>query len=310
MKKYLLFIVLLLIPLACNLPNQVAVSSPPPVEIQANEGSTQVIAPSATSAPEATATIAPTNTVEVIPPTATQAATVVPSDLPFNIDCSALPASRQVDCDAFITSTRDQVYPIYREITGISLSKCYKSINYIILPTDPLPGAGGISDGGTITYNQSYSIDLPHQQDVHELLHTISRCAKALDDHVLHGLMMNYVYDRMGIHDSGYFLNKNSEDFTVNLPMLIEKAKTVSGGDLKNICRGILASKTTLAFFVLGKDVAKPIYESTFSPPKLATPPNPKLTSIWGSEADQVEALLETLKQNYKYEINIPECGY
>jgi hypothetical protein len=289
--------------IACNAPGQLPATSVP-------DESTRLPDPSATSAP--TETSLPTETA--IPPTAlptpTLTPTTVPSDLPFTIDCSALPASRQADCDAFITATRDQVYPIYRELTGVSLSNCYKSLHYVILPTNPSAGAGGLSGGDTITYNQKYSIDLRHRRDVHELLHSISSCTKALDDHVLHGLVMNYVNDQLGIHDAGYFIAKTSDDLTVNLDFLLKNVKTASGKDLKDACRGILMRKTTLAYFELGKESVQKIYQSTIRPLKITTPPNQKLINVWGTSAEQVEALLETFEQDFQYNIDVPECGY
>jgi hypothetical protein len=302
-NKTVLFFVLILITLACNAPRQ-SPAAPAPVE------STQTPPPPATSAP--TKAIVPTETA--IPPTPTLeptlTSTTVPPDLPFTIDCSALPASRQADCDAFITATRDQVYPIYRELTGVSLSKCYKSINYVILSKDPGAGAGGLSGGDTITYNQKYSIDLRHRYDVHEILHSINMCTKALDNHVLHGLVMNYVYDQLGVHDAGYFTNKTSDDMTVNLDFQLGKVKTASGKELKDHCRGILMRKTTKAYFELGKESVQRLYQSTIKPLKIATQPNAKLVSVWGASAEQVEALLETFEQDFQYSIDVPECGY
>jgi hypothetical protein len=306
-NKVISIVVLILITFACNLPGQLPVtpSSIPPSQmplLSATSASTAISTP--------TATIAPTKTQQVILPTPTLTPTTVPSDLPFTIDCSALSASRQADCDAFVAVTRDQVYPIYREVTGVSLSKCYKSIKYVILPKDPGAGAGGLSGGDTITYNQKYSIDLRHHYDVHEILHSISTCAKALDNHVFHGLVMNYVYDQLGVHDAGYFTDKTSQDLTTNLDFLLKKAKTASGADLKDACRGILMRKTTLLYFDLGAKSVQKLYQSTIKPLKITAPPNPKLVSVWGKDAEQVEALLETLKQDYQYNLDVPECGY
>ena len=302
-NKLILCLALIVMMIACNAPGQLPATSAP-------DESTRLPDPSATSAP--TETSLPTETT--VPPTAlptpTLTPTTIPSDLPFTIDCSALPESRKTDCDAFITATRDQVYPIYRELTGVSLSKCYQSLHYVILPTDPSAGAGGLSGGDTITYNQKYSIDLPHHYDVHEILHSINMCTKALDNHVLHGLVMNYVYDRLGVHDAGYFTNKTSDDMTVNLDFQLEKVKTASGKELKDHCRGILMRKTTKAYFELGKESVQQIYQSTIRPLKIATPPNAKLGDIWGTSAEQVEALLETFEQDFQYSIDVPECGY
>jgi hypothetical protein len=221
-----------------------------------------------------------------------------------------LPESRKTDCDSFIAATRDQVYPIFREVTGVSLSKCYKEIRYVILPTDPMSGAGGISSGDTITYNQAYSIDLPHRYDAHELLHTISSCTGALDMHVFHGLVMNYVYDRLGIHDPGYFEDRSSDMLTTALDHDLEKVKTASGQELIDSCKGILINKVSNAFFDLGPSSVQSLYQSTIAPLKIAIPPSPNLVAIWGTAAEQIESLLETLEQDYKYNIDIPECGY
>jgi hypothetical protein len=280
MNKIIPFLILMMMASACNLPGPVTV---------------------------------PSAQTETTFPTESPAPTVVPSDLPFTIDCSALPASRQVDCDSFIVATRDQVYPILREITGVSLSKCYESVHYIILTTDPGPTAGGISDGDTITYNEKYSIDLPHRYDVHELLHSISTCAGALDSHIFHGMIMNYVYDRLGVHEAGYFSALSSNDLTVGLDTLLEKVKTASGTDLDNACMGILMRKMTILYFTLDAQSIQQLYRSTIPPLKITTPPNSKLVSVWNwktNQVDQVEALLEMLKQSGYYFTNVPECGY
>lgn len=288
-SKTALLHIFILMTIACNLPGAAAPA-------------TATLSPS----PTLSRVIPPTYTPEIPTQTSTQAP---PSDLPFTIDCSALSASRQVDCDSFITATRDQVYPIFREVTGVSLSKCYKELHYIILPTDPAPGAGGLSGGDTITYNQRYSIDLRHRYDVHEILHSISACTRALDMHVLHGLVMNYVYDRLGVHDLGYFDPRSSENLNAGLELNLEKVKTASGQELIGHCQGLLARKTTIAFFDLGPQAVAPLYQSTINPSESIIP-NASLVTVWGTYARQIEALLETLEQDYKYSIDVPECGY
>ena len=232
----------------------------------------------------------------------------IPADLPFNIDCSALPADRKADCDAFIIATRDQVYPLMREITGVKLSDCYDQVAYTILPGDPAPGAGGFSAGKKITYAKTYSIDLPHKYDVHELLHTVSACTKALDAHVFHGMVLNDVYDRLGVHDSGYFTDKGNPNGLNDY--LFEKIKTSSGTELQDQCRGVLSNKMTIAYFDLGNKATTKIYRSTINPHP-ASAPGTKLVEIWGPEAaNQVQALLETLKNDYQYSLDVPACGY
>jgi hypothetical protein len=195
----------------------------------------------------------------VAAPTPIPTPTLPPSDLPFTIDCSALPGSRLADCATFLAATRDIVYPIERELTGASLAKCYKELHYTILPTDPGPHAGGYSAGARITYNQKYSIDLVHRYDVHEILHSISGCAKALDIHAFHGMIMNAVYDRLGVHAAGYFESRSASNLNAGLEDLQTKAKTAGGAELANLCIGILSRKMTIAYFDLGAGAITPL---------------------------------------------------
>jgi len=247
-----------------------------------------------------------TRTTAILP---TATVTYPPSDLPFTIDCSALPASRQADCDSFLAVTRDVVYPIERELTGASLSQCYKEIRYVILPTDPRPGAGGISAGDVITYNQLYSIDLPHRYDVHEILHSISTCVRALDAHIFHGMIQNAVYDRLGVHDPGFFEARSSENLNA-IENLENEAKTAGGSELSSLCLGILQRKITIAYFDLGEGAILPLYRSTIAPLAALTPPDARQVEIWGGYAPQVDALLEKLLQDYKYPLDLPSCGF
>ncbi len=242
------------------------------------------------------------------PPTAT--VTYPPSDLPFTIDCSALPASRQADCDSFLAVTRDVVYPIERKLTGASLSQCYKEIRYIILPADPRPGAGGISAGDIITYNQRYSIDLDYRYDTHEILHSISSCAGALDIHVFHGMIMNAVYERLGVHAPGYYEARSSENLNAAVEGLEKEAREASGADLTNLCIGLLQRKITIAYFDLGEGAIMMLYRSTIAPSAGLTPPDARQVEIWGGYAPQVDALMETLERQFKYRVDLPSCGY
>jgi len=256
-----------------------------------------------------TPTLPPTPTETSAPtPTPTAASTLAPSDLPFTIDCSALAESSKANCGTFLAATRDVVYPIERELTGVSLSKCYGEIHYTILPTDPGPAAGGYSSGATITYNQRYSVDLPHRYDVHEILHSISTCAKALDAHIFHGMIMNAVYDRLGVHDAGYFESRSAGNLNAGLKDLQAQAGKASGTDLANLCVGILSRKMTIAYFDLGASAITPLYRSTIPPLKNAKSPDAGLAAVWGGYAQQVEALLESLQRDFGYALSVPEC--
>jgi hypothetical protein len=242
------------------------------------------------------------------PPTVAPTATLLPSDLAFTIDCSALEAARAADCETFLSTTRDKVYPILREVTGVSLSTCYDEIHYTITVDDPAAGAGGFADGANITFSQTYSVDLPEKYDVHELLHSASQCSGALDQHVLHGAVLNYVYARLGILTTGYFAQR--VDAVELNDFLLEAVKTSSGSVLADQCRGILGNQMTIAYFDLDESAVAPLYRVTIDP-KPVTVPNATLVAIWGSEdAAKVQALLEALERDFNYPLDVAACGY
>ena len=290
-RKSVLLLALLAAAFACNLPAPAAPESASPPTV---------------SPARKTATVTPT-----LEPTAAGTATNTfpPSDVAFAIDCTALPAQRLADCESFLAVTRDVVYPIERELTGASLSQCWKEFRYVILPDDPRPGAGGISAGDVITYNQLYSIDLRYPYDTHEILHSLSTCAGALDLHAFHGMVMNAVYERLGVYAPGYYENASAENLTVILEDQLQKVKTVGGAERNATCVGILMRKVTLAYFDLGEGAIRPLYRSTIEPLQNLTPPTALQTEIWGSLAPRIDALMEKFMQEYKYDLGVPECG-
>jgi hypothetical protein len=124
-------------------------------------------------------------------------------------------------------------------------------------------------------------------------------------------MLKNYVYDRLGVHDAGYFTSQTSDDLTKNLDFLYSKAKTASGADLGDACRGIFQRKMTGLYFDLGdKDIFTDLYRGTIIPVKISRQPNSIITASWGPEAKQVEEILEMLKNKYQKSMDVPECGY
>ncbi len=241
-------------------------------------------------------------------PTVAPTPTLLPSDLPFTIDCNALDAARAADCETYVSATRDKVYPILREVTGVSLSTCYEEIHYTITVDDPAVDVGGFADGANITFSQTYSVDLPEKYDVHELLHSASQCSGALDQHVFHGSVMNYVYAKIGVLAPGYFAPR-ADAVELN-DSLLEVIKTSSGSVLADQCRAILGNQMTIAYFDLDESAVAPLYRVTINP-QPAAPPNGILVSTWGSEdAAKVQALLEALERDFKYPFDVPACGY
>lgn len=282
---FVIIIFVLILTLACNLPGN---NAPQDSTIAGTE------AP-AVSLPAVTEAVAlPTNTA-------------LPTDIEFKIDCSALDSSEQTKCETFIAQTRDLVYPIYRELTGTSLSTCYKDVSYTIFPGDSVaPGAGGLTDGNQIKYVAQYSVDLPHNYDTHELLHTFAACNHALDGHIFHGVLMNAAYSRLGVSEPGYFISRdNPADLN---SALVEMVKTSTGSDLADQCRGILANHLILGYFDLGEAPMVELYKATMNPAPAAQP-NKAILDIWGDAAPQVEVVLEGLDA-LKYPLDVPNCGY
>lgn len=303
-KVFFLLLILIMLETACNLPGGIA----PPSEATANRTVVPVSQLPPTPTITATLTMVPASP---LPPTPTMTATFVPSDLPFYIDCSAISANRQADCDAYLAYTRDRVYPILRDVTGVSLSKCYSSITYTIVPHEANEMYGGFSDGDKISYAGQYSIDAPIPFDVHELIHSISDCSGALDAHVFHGLLMSYVYDQL--HDpraDSYIVNEHQASNLLRRD--ITDAQKASVQDLFNQCDGILVNQVEVTFFQKSdKASIQTFYRGTIPPVQLDKQPNAILISMWGKEsASQVEAVLEMLKKDYNIRLNVPVCGY
>jgi hypothetical protein len=266
-----------------------------------------------TSAPTASLTLPPTPARTTAPaPTIAPTLSVGtdPPDLPFTIDCSAMPSNRKADCDAYLATNRDRVYPILREMTGVSLSQCYKAIKYVILPTDPAPGAGGTSSGDTITYNARNSIDYEYPYDLHEILHAASDCSGALDLHVFHGFFRNVGFDMMGAHEASWFYGKLEGDFRNELAQAIADSATASGTALYETCRSALSIKIAFAYLDVGVGSFRPLYRSTIPPLTILAEPNATMTAVWGKNARAVQAVNETLRFDLHYPLDAPACGF
>jgi len=297
---------LLLLATACSLPGGVT----PPSGAMADQTVTPAYPLPSTPIIPATQTIV---SATPLPPTPTITATFIPPDLPFYIDCTALVADRQAACDPYLAYTRDKVYPILRDVTGVSLSKCYSKITYTIVPHLDNGELGGNSGGAEITYAAEVSIESSIPFDVHELIHSISDCSGALDAHVFHKLLMNYVYDQLNDPRSGAYVVLNEYQTTNFQRQLLNEAKTATGPDLWSKCDGILSNQVEMTYFQKG-DIAsiQRLYRSTIPPLHLDKQPNATLLSIWDDTkiASQVEAVLEMLKKDYNDSINAPTCGY
>lgn len=303
-KAWLLFLILVLSATACNLPGGIT-----PLSGATAKPTLMPVTPlPPTPTLTATQTLVPASP---LPPTPTMTATFLPPDLPFYIDCSAIDANRLADCNAYLAYTHDKVYPILRDVTGVSLSKCYPSITYTIVPHETNEMYGGLSDGANISYAEQYSIDAPIPFDVHELIHSISDCSGALDAHVFHGLLMSYVYDQL--HDpraDSFIVNEHQSSNLLRRD--ITDANKASGADLFNQCNGILVNQVEMTYFQKSdKASIQTFYRGTIPPVQLDKQPNATLISMWGNDtAKQVEAVLEMLTKDYNISLKVPVCGY
>lgn len=247
----------------------------------------------------------PTVLVPVIRP----ATPFPPADLPFHIDCSALDPSKKAACDTYIANTRDLAYPLLRELTGTSLSSCYDAVYYTILLDNPQRGAVGIADGNKISYSQAASVDYTPIYDAHELLHTISTyCNGALDDHIFHSFD-NYVYlrltgrERYGADIMRAGLVQLMGDNLQSIKNDSDPAKRAAQ------CRGYLGNLVSVLYYDSGIETIKRLYRATIKPgPESA--PNKTLSSLFGTRGNKYQALVNALKQDMKYPLDVPECGY
>jgi len=238
------------------------------------------------------------------------ASTQVKSDLPFIIDCSRIDPAKQAACNSYIAATRDRVYPTLRYMTGTDLSRCYDAVYYTIITGDPGKGYFGLTLQNRITLNQGYSVDDDkHAYDFHELIHTMAYCSGALDEgHVFHGALSNAVISRLGVQEPGYFFTKESA--VENIKSTIKNLMRPDELSFSRKCQGILADQMTILYSDLGEEAIKHLYQITIKPTH-SKKPNKKLTRVWGQSANhQVQALLETLRQEYKYKFSVPACGY
>jgi hypothetical protein len=243
----------------------------------------------------------PSATMAGLAPPAAPTSNLQPSDLPFYIDCNAIDPSRQADCDAYIAATRDRVYPLLREFTGVSLSSCYDAIYYTILPGNPRPGAVGIADYNRISYSQAASVDWTPLFDTHEIIHTIAFCTGALDGHVFHQPFENELHRRLtgqdmpggGRESAVQLMESNLQVIRANDPSL-----------LASECMGYLTNLVVVMYYDQGIEAIKRLYRSTIP----VTTPAPGATPA--PYEDRFKPLANTLERDFHYQIDVPQCGY
>jgi hypothetical protein len=226
--------------------------------------------------------------------------------LNFNSGDARKDAALRTACDSFVKTTRDQVYPILRDITGVYVGKRHKEIRYTILTGPPGKEAGGtttlIGTGFQIKLDQRYSVMIDPPQDVHELIHVFNAASGVLrgdDDHIWHGALMNAVEVRLGLPP-----RPSRSDTMKELERLLATIEA-SPGDRRNAYElrcGILGDQIARLYFDLGEKAIGRLYRSNINPHPVHKP-NRRLVEAWNGEGEavKVEALLETLKQDYNF---------
>ncbi len=241
------------------------------------------------------------------PPVTAPPSNLPPADLPFYIDCSAIDPSKQPACDAYIAATRDLVYPILREQTGVSLSSCYDAVYYTISPDDqpflpdgrPFPEAVGLADYNRIYYMQAASVDGMPLFDVHEMIHTIAFCTGALDGHAFHWPFENEVRRRL----TGQGLPGNRESAVQLMEANLQSIRADS--NLASECMGYLTNLVVVMYHDQGIEPIKRLYRSTILP--VTTPAQGATPAPY---SDRFKLLADILERDFHYQIDIPQCGY
>lgn len=228
------------------------------------------------------------------------------SDLNLNSEEAKTSGLRDA-CNSFTATTRDRIYPILRDITGVSVGQRWPEIHYKIFSGGE---TGGRTQQNHITLGQRYSVDRKPPHDVHELLHVFNWYACPLSgvgDHMWHYAIPNAVYARMGweIPFSRASLVEGKESD-------VKELKMARGETLRNQRREILSKELGILYFDLGDKAISRLYRCTCHAHPVSQP-SAKLVAAWGTEAEQVQALLETLKREYKFTLDEQTrvaCGF
>jgi Leucine-rich repeat (LRR) protein len=237
------------------------------------------------------------------------------SDLNLNTGDTKKDAALKAARESFEKNIRNQVYPVLRDITGVYLGKYVKEIRYTLVRDKSLGGgAGGVTLGiNQVKLEQTYSLGNNPPNDIHEMIHVFNANTGVLHgdkDHIWHGALQAAVGLRLGWQTL-------SRDRVVeelkNLLNLIERPNAkLTPDQLRSLRSGILGDQLTLFYYERGDKALGMLYRSTMNP-RPTEKPSPRLVEAWGAEANKVQALLETLKKEFKFtfdERTQKACGF
>jgi len=234
------------------------------------------------------------------------------SDLNLHSGDTKEDAALKNNCDAFAKITREQVYPLLREITGVWIGEYYKEIRIKIVQNGSLKTAGGITSRDQIKLDQQYSVDRkPHHYDSHELVHVFNGCTGVLrgsGDHIWHAALMNAVQVRLGW---GPVFSR--DDSVKNITRLCQQIEaSPDAPQAFELRSAVLSEELNLVYFALGEETIGRLYRRNMDPHPTAKP-SKRMVAIWGKSANQVQDIEETLQRDDKFTIDArtrKACGF
>jgi hypothetical protein len=203
-------------------------------------------------------------------------------------------------CAYFAKITRSEVYPLLREITGVSVGKHYIEIRYQILPPATVGRTiGGCAIDNEIKLDQRYSVDMNPPTDIHEMIHVFNHACGVLHgavDHVWHGALTDAVEVRLGRKPQ-----YSRDDAVAAMQNGLKQIEASPNAFRSPVTRsGILTEQMTVFYFDLGEEAIGRLYRSTIDPHPVGNP-SASMVAKWGKEAEKVQALVETVKRDYKF---------
>jgi hypothetical protein len=200
------------------------------------------------------------------------------------------------------------------------LGKHYKEIRYTIASAGTVGGkVGGTAGGGIVRLDERYSVGLNPPHDIHEMIHVFnarSGTLRSYTDHLWHGAIMDAVEARLGFSRPADRRVRVMEE----IKRLTESIDGSANGNysrdqllqLRRRRQALLGLHLDLVYYEHGEKAIGRLYRSTINPHPLDKP-SPGMVEIWGKEANKVQALLESLRKEYKVtfdERTRKACGF
>jgi hypothetical protein len=228
------------------------------------------------------------------------------TDLKFNSGDAKKDAALKGACGTFVDTTRNHVYPVLRELTGVQVGKHFKQIQYTILAADSVSEtAGGVTVGNHIRLAERYSVGMSdgHPRDVHEMIHLFNNCSNTIhgsSDHIWHGPLMDAVCTHLGLRPDFPESTISSENKRIR--GRIEELPKMPAKDAYMLRTAILSDQLALLYFHLGEKAITRLYQSTINPHPRSRP-SQAMVQAWATEAEaeKIEAFLDVLKGAYNF---------